>query len=57
MGRGGATKREGGACECYPYEREGEKSFSHAEGGTHKVLGFYAVTVHLYSDTFIYKCL
>ena len=25
----------------YPYEKGGEKSFSHAEGGPHKVLGSF----------------
>ena len=38
--RGGATKREGGGhVKFYPYEKEGGKSFSHAEGGSQKVLG------------------
>ena len=40
-GRGGATKREGGgAHEVSPIRKGGGgKSFSHAEGGTQKVLG------------------
>ena len=37
---GGATKREGGGhVKFYHYEKGGGKSFSHAEGGTEKVLG------------------
>ena len=38
-GEGGATKREGGHVKFYPYKKEGGKSYSHAEGGAHKVLG------------------
>ena len=39
-GEGGATKREGGACEVLSLrKRGGAKSFSHAEGGAQKVLG------------------
>ena len=30
---GGATKREGGACEVLPLRKEGAEKFSHAEGG------------------------
>ena len=45
-GRGAATKREGGGhVKFYPYEKGagggGRKSFSHAEGGTQKVLGSF----------------
>ena len=41
-GRGGATKREGGACEVLPLRKGGGgKSFSHAEGGAEKVLGYF----------------
>ena len=38
---GGATKREGVQVKFYPYEKGGGggKSFSHAEGGSQKVLG------------------
>ena len=37
---GGGTKREGGGhVKCYPYEKGGGKSFSHAEGGAQQVLG------------------
>ena len=39
-GRGGATKREGGAREVLPLQKGGaEKSFSHSEGGAQQVLG------------------
>ena len=33
MGRGGATKREGGHVKFCPYKKGGRKTFSHAEGG------------------------
>ena len=36
----GATKREGGGhMKFYPYEKGEGGSLSHAEGGSHKVLG------------------
>ena len=41
-GGGGATKREGGACEVLPLQKGGggaEKVLSHTEGGAQKVLG------------------
>ena len=39
-GKGGATKREGGAREVLPLQKGGGgKSYSHAEGGAQKVLG------------------
>ena len=40
-GEGGATKREGGGREVLPLRKGGGggKSFSHSEGGAHKVLG------------------
>ena len=41
MGRGGATKREGGHVKFYPYEKGGGKSFSHAEEGPQQVLGLF----------------
>ena len=40
MGRGGATKREGGGTRSFtPTKRGGGKGLSHAEGGTQQVLG------------------
>ena len=40
MGRGGATKQEGGGMQRFtPTKRVGGKSFSHAEGGAQQVLG------------------
>ena len=39
-GEGGATKREGGACEVLPLRKGGGgKSFSHSEGGGTKSFG------------------
>ena len=44
-GEGGGYKTGeggGGQVKFYPYEkRGGEKSFSHAEGGAQKVLGYF----------------
>ena len=37
---GGLRKRRGGHVKFYSYENGGRKSFSHAEGGAHKVLGY-----------------
>ena len=38
----GATKREGKAYEVLPLQKEGDgKSFSHAEGGSQNVLGYF----------------
>ena len=37
-GRGG-YKTGGGQVKFYPYEKGGQKRFSHAEGGSQKVLG------------------
>ena len=41
MGRGGATKWEGGHVKFYSYEKGDGKSFSHGEGGggQHKFWG------------------
>ena len=38
-GGGGYKTGWGGHVKFYPYNRGGGKSFSHAEGGAHKVLG------------------
>ena len=41
-GRGGGYKTGGGAREVLPLRKGGaEKSFSHAEGGAQKVLGYF----------------
>ena len=46
MGRGGATKRERGACDVLPLRKGGggRKGFSHVEGGHKKILkrGFHS---------------